>query len=171
MEYKDPDPSQFLKWSEAKRLRENPNRGFATGFDTETEEEKKKREKRKERFKRKKDGTEDDDDMGSGSGAADGSSVDPDAPSWSSRKPSVEPREAWANFHTVKRFRVDAFEGRDDLEKDKIRERESEEKQRREEREREREGEEEEGAEEGEENKEEGKEVRASWRIESLTLI
>ena len=48
--YKDPPPDAFLKWSEARRLRANPQSGFATGFDLTTKEEEDKRLARKERF-------------------------------------------------------------------------------------------------------------------------
>jgi len=116
LEYKDPEPEQFLKWSEAKRLRENPNKGFTTGFDLNTEEEEKKRQARKERFKRKKP---DGDDDAMDNDGEEGEDED-EGPYWKNKKPSVEPREAWANFHTLKHWRVDAFEGKDELQKNKL---------------------------------------------------
>jgi len=64
--YKDPPPDAFLKWSEARRLRANPQSGFATGFDLTTKEEEEKRLARKERFsitpKRKMTTASDDDE-------------------------------------------------------------------------------------------------------------
>lgn len=49
-EYKQPPPDAFFKWSEARRLRANPERGFATGFDVLSPEERAKAQRRKERF-------------------------------------------------------------------------------------------------------------------------
>ena len=49
-EYKQPPPDAFFKWSEARRLRANPERGFATGFDVLSPEEQAKAQRRKERF-------------------------------------------------------------------------------------------------------------------------
>ena len=39
-DFKPPDPVSMLPWSEAKRLRENPDAGFVTGIDIFTDEEK-----------------------------------------------------------------------------------------------------------------------------------
>ena len=50
MEYKQPNPDAFFKWSEARRLRANPERGFVTGIDIMSKEEREKAGKRKERF-------------------------------------------------------------------------------------------------------------------------
>lgn len=49
-EYTQPPPDAFFKWSEARRLRANPERGFATGFDVLSPEERLKAQQRKERF-------------------------------------------------------------------------------------------------------------------------
>jgi hypothetical protein len=49
-EYKQPPPDAFFRWSEARRLRANPERGFATGFDVMSPEEQAKAQRRKERF-------------------------------------------------------------------------------------------------------------------------
>ena len=40
IEYKEPTPDTFLKWSEARRLRANPNKGSITGMDITSTEEK-----------------------------------------------------------------------------------------------------------------------------------
>ena len=49
-EYRQPPPDTFFKWSEARRLRANPERGFVTGIDILSVEEREKARKRKERF-------------------------------------------------------------------------------------------------------------------------
>eukprot|EP00566_Odontella_aurita_P036601 CAMPEP_0113600338 /NCGR_PEP_ID=MMETSP0015_2-20120614/42653_1 /TAXON_ID=2838 /ORGANISM="Odontella" /LENGTH=745 /DNA_ID=CAMNT_0000508587 /DNA_START=424 /DNA_END=2661 /DNA_ORIENTATION=+ /assembly_acc=CAM_ASM_000160 len=49
-EYKQPPPDAFFKWSEARRLRANPEKGFVTGIDVMSAEEKAKAERRKARF-------------------------------------------------------------------------------------------------------------------------
>ena len=49
-EYTTPSLESFMKWSEAKRLRSNPQQGFITGIDTESTEEEEKRKRRQERF-------------------------------------------------------------------------------------------------------------------------
>jgi len=49
-EYRQPPPDAFFKWSEARRLRANPERGFVTGLDILSVEEREKARKRKERF-------------------------------------------------------------------------------------------------------------------------
>ena len=71
IEYKEPAPDAFMKWSEARRLRSNPERGFITGIDTFSNEEKAKADARKERFarderKRKEIYNPDDRDKGKG---------------------------------------------------------------------------------------------------------
>lgn len=48
--YKEPTPQAFLNWSKARRLRANPQKGFATGMDISTPEEMEKQRKRAERF-------------------------------------------------------------------------------------------------------------------------
>ena len=48
--YKEPAPEAFLPWTQAKRLRENPEKGFVTGFDLQDPEELAKQEARKARF-------------------------------------------------------------------------------------------------------------------------
>ena len=51
-EFKIPGVESFLKWSEAKRLRANPQQGFITGIDTESAAEEEKKRLRNERFER-----------------------------------------------------------------------------------------------------------------------
>lgn len=48
--YKEPSPQAFLQWSQARRLRANPEKGFITGMDITTPEELAKQEARKARF-------------------------------------------------------------------------------------------------------------------------
>lgn len=48
--YKAPKADAFIPWSKAKRLRENPEKGFITGLDMMDPEEVAKREARKARF-------------------------------------------------------------------------------------------------------------------------
>jgi hypothetical protein len=48
--YKEPDPQAFLNWSKARKLRANPQKGFATGMDISTPEELDKQRARAERF-------------------------------------------------------------------------------------------------------------------------
>lgn len=50
VEYKQPHPDAFFKWSEARKLRSNVTKGFITGIDIMSQEEKEKARKRKERF-------------------------------------------------------------------------------------------------------------------------
>lgn len=47
-----PNPESFMKWSDARRLRANPEAGFITGIDVTSEEEKRKRLERKKRFEK-----------------------------------------------------------------------------------------------------------------------
>ena len=67
--YKEPSPQAFLQWSQARKLRANPEKGFITGMDITTDEERAKQEARKARFglvddenKKRKGPDEDDDD-------------------------------------------------------------------------------------------------------------
>lgn len=48
--YTPPPPSALFNWSDARRLRANPERGFITGLDIMSVEEQEKAKKRKERF-------------------------------------------------------------------------------------------------------------------------
>lgn len=125
IEYKEPAPDAFLKWSEARRLRANPERGFITGIDTFSTEEKAKADARKERFarderKRKgldveeanRDFGEEDDNGRKGDDGEEGMEDDEDAPDdiaeWEKTKKDPLPLEqAWDNWKLVERFRVD----------------------------------------------------------------
>lgn len=115
IEYKEPAPDAFMKWSEARRLRANPERGFITGIDTFSTEEKAKADARKERFarderKRKEmhnpDGVDEeredgDDDMEQEEG------VD-DVAEWEkTKRDPLAIEQAWDNWEQVKQFRVD----------------------------------------------------------------
>lgn len=55
IEYKEPNPQAFLNWSKARRLRANPQKGFATGMDISAPEELEKQRVRAERFGISKD--------------------------------------------------------------------------------------------------------------------
>eukprot|EP00547_Thalassionema_nitzschioides_P009810 CAMPEP_0194228754 /NCGR_PEP_ID=MMETSP0156-20130528/43535_1 /TAXON_ID=33649 /ORGANISM="Thalassionema nitzschioides, Strain L26-B" /LENGTH=627 /DNA_ID=CAMNT_0038961273 /DNA_START=698 /DNA_END=2578 /DNA_ORIENTATION=- len=50
IKYKEPNPQAFLNWSKARRLRANPQKGFATGMDISAPEELEKQRARAERF-------------------------------------------------------------------------------------------------------------------------
>ena len=140
IEYKEPAPDAFLRWSEARRLRANPERGFITGIDTFSREEKAKADARKERFakdeKKRKgmdegdhvDRSGDDDDGGRRGQDGEENMEDDDAPDdvaeWEKTKRDPLPIEkAWDNWELVQRFRVDPptslwsnAEGRGDIE-------------------------------------------------------
>jgi hypothetical protein len=126
IEYKEPAPDAFLKWSEARRLRANPERGFITGIDTFCLEEKAKADARKERFakdERKRKGLDDDnadnkDNKNSvsdneGDGGGEGSMDDEDegvddVVEWEKTKKDPLPIEqAWENWKLVSKFRAD----------------------------------------------------------------
>lgn len=115
IEYKEPAPDAFMKWSEAKRLRANPERGFITGIDTFSNEEKAKADARKERFakderKRKEmtnpdgideEGQDGDDDMEQEEGAD-------DVAEWEkTKRDPLAIEQAWDNWEQVQQFRVD----------------------------------------------------------------
>ena len=114
IEYKEPAPDAFLKWSEARRLRANPERGFITGIDTFSTEEKAKAIARKERFKmeeRKRKGLDNEDDEGiAGEEGEEGMEDDEedDVAEWEKTKKEPLPMEqAWENWELVKQFRAD----------------------------------------------------------------
>lgn len=118
-EYKEPAPDAFLKWSEARRLRANPERGFITGIDTFSTSEKAKANARKERFKseareeRKRKGLDDGDDVDGGMNEngenEEGMEEDADdVAEWEKTKKDPLPiAEAWENWKLVKQFRID----------------------------------------------------------------
>jgi hypothetical protein len=120
IEYKEPAPDAFLKWSEARRLRANPERGFITGIDTFSAAEKAKADARKERFandERKRKGLEDDNadnnngggsDNDGGEGAMDDDEGVDDVAEWEKTKKDPLPVEqAWENWKLVSKFRAD----------------------------------------------------------------
>lgn len=115
IEYKEPAPDAFLKWSEARRLRANPERGFITGIDTFSNEEKAKATARKDRFakeerKRKgfdEDEIDDDDDNGEDGEEAMDDEEDNVAEWEKAKKDPLPIEQAWENWKLVKRFRVD----------------------------------------------------------------
>ncbi|KAL7469184.1 hypothetical protein ACHAXS_009438 [Conticribra weissflogii] len=125
IEYKEPAPDAFLKWSEARRLRANPERGFITGIDTFSTVEKAKADARKERFardERKRKGLdveESNRDLGQdtdyerqGDDREEEMEDEEDAPDdvaeWEKSKKDPLPLEqAWDNWKLVERFRVD----------------------------------------------------------------
>ncbi|KAL9189695.1 hypothetical protein ACHAXT_009370 [Thalassiosira profunda] len=118
IEYKEPAPDAFLKWSEARRLRANPERGFITGIDTFSAAEKAKADARKERFKRDErkrkgldpDGGDENEGMGDGDEEAmeDDEEGRDDVAEWEKTKKDPLPVEqAWENWKLVKQFRVD----------------------------------------------------------------
>jgi len=114
--YTEPPPDAFLKWSEARRLRANPERGFITGIDTFSAEEVAKAKERKERFareerKRKGLDPEGDNDEGEEDGEEGEEAMDDDVDDvaeWEKTKRDPLPIEqAWENWKLVKQFRVD----------------------------------------------------------------
>ena len=136
IEYKEPSADAFLRWSEARRLRANPERGFVTGIDTFSAEEVAKADARRRRFatasarpekeRKRKGGDENDDepnDGGGGENDEDGENgenddddddeamdddKDDDVAEWEKTKRDPLPVEqAWENWKIVGRFRVD----------------------------------------------------------------
>ncbi len=123
IEYKEPAPDAFLKWSEARRLRANPERGFITGIDTFSAAEKAKADARKERFakdERKRKGLDDDNadsnnnnngdgsDNEGGDGAMEDDEGVDDVAEWEKTKKDPLPIEqAWDNWKLVSKFRAD----------------------------------------------------------------
>lgn len=131
IEYTEPAAEAFLKWSEARRLRANPEKGFITGIDTFSIDELAKADARRLRFakpgeeqtrkKRKGGGDEDgegDDDEEGDENQIDNESDDEamndddnkdDVAEWEKTKRDPLPVEqAWANWKLVNRFRIDA---------------------------------------------------------------
>jgi len=101
-EYKQPAPDAFLKWSEARKLRANPERGFITGIDVMSPEEQAKAADRKARFaddnnKRKKEGDGDDianEEEGQGE-------------PWQQEREPLPVEQAWDNGDLVTSQRID----------------------------------------------------------------
>jgi len=133
--FKEPAPDAFLKWSQAKMLRENPSSGFVTGIDIMSEEEKKKIEARKKRFgsmlgqdtsKRKQQGLNSDEEEEEIESEAVGSAVedskenngenycDSNANDISAKgtfNGKVKPEEAWDNEEMLREHRADPISG------------------------------------------------------------
>ncbi len=118
IDYKQPAPDAFFKWSEARRLRANPERGFITGMDIMSKEEKEKARKRKERFEQEErknkeamglDANHADGD-GDGDADGDGDGMDMEADGEGEQTEKREPlplEQAWDNEELVGSMRVD----------------------------------------------------------------
>ena len=116
--YVEPAPDLFFKWSEARRLRANPQRGFVTGFDTTGAEEETRRLARKERFAAKRKA---DDDQGEEGAKSDEHEMEQEgdnddeneedagdqAGGSGGERPPLPVVEAWDNEDLVREFRVD----------------------------------------------------------------
>jgi hypothetical protein len=122
IEYKQPAPDAFFKWSEARRLRANPEKGFITGMDIMSKEEKEKARKRKERFEEEErknkevmgldvdvDGTMEGDDAGAGGDMDMDGDVDGEGDKARKREP-LPLEQAWDNEELVGEMRADAPE-------------------------------------------------------------
>ncbi|KAL3796701.1 hypothetical protein HJC23_010001 [Cyclotella cryptica] len=118
IEYKEPAPDAFMKWSEARRLRANPERGFITGIDTFSMEEKAKADARKERFAREErkrkelhaDIVDDEEGMRVEDGEEEMDEEDgaDDVAEWEkTKRDPLAIEQAWDNWELVKQFRVD----------------------------------------------------------------
>ena len=114
-----PGPDAFLKWSEARRLRANPEPGFITGIDVTSEAETLKRKKRKERFERDErmrklqqseamnveGGIDNDEDEGMiEDGDNDSSSEDEDE---DEDEDCLPVQQAWDNIDFIREYRID----------------------------------------------------------------
>ena len=112
-EYKAPAPDAFLKWSDARRLRANPERGFITGMDILSPEEVEKAKKRKQRFEEEEERErmklggggermEDEDEEGWGEVEEESEETKRGA-----ERPMIPLEQAWDNEELVRKFRVD----------------------------------------------------------------
>ena len=103
--YKEPAPQAFLQWSQARRLRANPEKGFITGMDIMSPEELAKQEARKARF-----GVvtkqEDDDKKRKGVDEEEGHDNDDTTMMEEDAEP-LPILQAWDNEKLVKEHRVD----------------------------------------------------------------
>lgn len=104
--YKEPSPQAFLQWSQARKLRANPEKGFITGMDIYTDAERAKQEARKARFgmvddeTKKRKGLDEQDDDYKEQEREDDTMMDED----------IEPlpiKEAWDNEELVRKHRED----------------------------------------------------------------
>jgi len=118
VEYKQPPLDAFFKWSEARRLRANPERGFITGLDIMSNEEKEKAGKRKERFEEEDrtnkaiaNNNNTEDGNGDGNGEDDdemeGNNIEEDNDQVGKKREPLPLEQAWDNLDLVKDLRVD----------------------------------------------------------------
>jgi hypothetical protein len=111
VEYKQPPPDAFFKWSEARKLRSNVTKGFITGIDIMSQEEKEKARKRKERFEEEdpmknsqKDNERDDGMMEE---HEEETLDDSDSPRKKQDREPLPLEQAWDNEELVSSLRVD----------------------------------------------------------------
>jgi len=88
IDYVQPQPKQFLKWTEAKRRRANPEPGFITGIDTLSTDELERRKRRRQRFE-------------------DEGTPLPTKDDQDESKSNVPVEQAWDKEDLVSKFRVD----------------------------------------------------------------
>lgn len=108
IEYKQPAPDAFFKWSEARRLRANPEKGFITGMDIQSAEEQEKARKRKERFEEEEKKNKA--DMGMADESQDNEEGMEDDDNQEEEKKKRDPlplEQAWDNEELVGDMRVD----------------------------------------------------------------
>jgi hypothetical protein len=109
VEYKQPPPDAFFKWSEARKLRSNVTKGFITGIDIMSQEEKEKARKRKERFeeedmKNNKNVDEKEESMMEDN---DPEALDEDSPQKKQEREPLSIEQAWDNEDLVSSLRMD----------------------------------------------------------------
>jgi hypothetical protein len=108
-EYKAPAPDAFFKWSEARRLRANPDKGFITGMDIMSAEEKEKARKRKQRFEEEQDfeRTRQGLSIMDEDGKEDDENVETEEQEKDGVRPMLPLEQAWDNEELTRQFRVD----------------------------------------------------------------
>lgn len=109
VEYKQPPPDAFFKWSEARRMRANPERGFITGMDITSTEEKAKAGKRKERFEAEEKKNRELGIIGNGDDDKneDDEMQDDNDDQVKKKREPLPLEQAWDNIDLVEQFRVD----------------------------------------------------------------
>lgn len=115
VEFKQPHPDAFFKWSEARKLRSNVTKGFITGIDITSQEEKEKARKRKERFEEedhrnisKTDNEKEDNHMEeNGEEEFDDGGNDNDSPQKKEKRDPLPLEQAWDNEELVSNLRMD----------------------------------------------------------------
>ncbi len=114
IEYRQPNPDAFFKYSEARRLKANPERGFITGIDIMSNAEKEKAGKRKQRFeeeekKNRELGIIGGDDVGDGGDGMeeDGGGNDGERKNDTNRRGPLPVEQAWDNIDLVEELRTD----------------------------------------------------------------